>query len=134
MDVVQKISEVPADAGGRARPSASSIKSVDDPRHAAAGAGAVLDGNRRRSSRTTAPCSTPSPGAITIEFFPDKAPEHVRNFLRLAQAGVYDGTAFHRVVRGFVVQSGALNTRGPLTEKQQSSCTRCSRSSTTRST
>jgi peptidyl-prolyl cis-trans isomerase B (cyclophilin B) len=43
----------------------------------------------------------------------------VRNFLRLAQAGVFDGTAFHRVVRGFVVQTGALNTRGPLTEKQQ---------------
>jgi cyclophilin family peptidyl-prolyl cis-trans isomerase len=60
-----------------------------------------------------------SMGAITIAFMPDKAPEHVRNFLRLAQAGVYDGTAFHRVVRGFVVQTGALNTRGPLTEKQQ---------------
>jgi peptidyl-prolyl cis-trans isomerase B (cyclophilin B) len=58
-------------------------------------------------------------GAITIEFFPDKAPEHVRNFLRLAQAGVYDGTSFHRVVRGFVIQGGYLTTRGPLTEKQQ---------------
>ena len=45
--------------------------------------------------------------------------EHVRNFLQLAQAGVLDGTAFHRVVRGFVVQTGALDTRGPLTEKQQ---------------
>jgi cyclophilin family peptidyl-prolyl cis-trans isomerase len=43
----------------------------------------------------------------------------VRNFFRLAQAGVFDGTAFHRVVPGFVVQTGALNTRGPLSEKQQ---------------
>jgi peptidyl-prolyl cis-trans isomerase B (cyclophilin B) len=60
-----------------------------------------------------------SAGPITVEFFPDKAPEHVRNFLRLASAGVFDGTAFHRVVRGFVVQTGWLNTRGPLTEKQQ---------------
>ncbi len=60
-----------------------------------------------------------SMGTITIAFMPDKAPEHVRNFLRLAQAGVYDGTSFHRVVRGFVVQTGALNTRGVLTEKQQ---------------
>jgi peptidyl-prolyl cis-trans isomerase B (cyclophilin B) len=58
-------------------------------------------------------------GAITIGFMPDKAPEHVRNFLRLAQAGVYEGTSFHRVVRGFVIQTGALNTRGALTEKQQ---------------
>jgi cyclophilin family peptidyl-prolyl cis-trans isomerase len=60
-----------------------------------------------------------SMGAITIGFMSDKAPEHVRNFLRLAQAGVYDGTSFHRVVRGFVIQTGALNTRGSLTEKQQ---------------
>ena len=58
-------------------------------------------------------------GAVTIGFTPGVAPEHVRNFLQLAQAGVLDGTAFHRVVRGFVVQTGALNTRGPLTEKQQ---------------
>jgi peptidyl-prolyl cis-trans isomerase B (cyclophilin B) len=60
-----------------------------------------------------------SMGTITISFMPDKAPEHVRNFLRLAAAGVYDGTSFHRVVHGFVVQAGALNTRAPLTEKQQ---------------
>ncbi len=60
-----------------------------------------------------------SAGSITVEFFPDKAPEHVRNFLRLASLGVYDGTSFHRVVRGFVIQTGALTSRGPLTEKQQ---------------
>ncbi len=60
-----------------------------------------------------------SAGSITVEFFADKAPEHVRNFLRLASAGVFDGTAFHRVVRGFVIQTGALTSRGPLTEKQQ---------------
>ena len=56
---------------------------------------------------------------MTIGFTPGVAPEHVRNFLQLAQAGVFDGTAFHRVVRGFVVQTGALDTRGPLTDKQQ---------------
>ena len=73
-----------------------------------------------------------SAGPITIEFFRDKAPEHVRNFLRLAQSGVYDGTAFHRVVRGFVVQAGALNTRGAADrEAADSTCTTCSRSSTT---
>jgi peptidyl-prolyl cis-trans isomerase B (cyclophilin B) len=58
-------------------------------------------------------------GPITLEFMPDKAPGHVRAFLRLAQAGVFDATAFHRVVPGFVVQAGSLDTRGPLTEKQQ---------------
>lgn len=58
-------------------------------------------------------------GAITVELLPQKAPEHVRNFLRLSSAGVYDGTAFHRVVRGFMIQAGSLDTRGPLDERQQ---------------
>ena len=59
-------------------------------------------------------------GEITIEFTPDKAPEHVRNFLRLASAGVYDGTSWHRVVKGFVVQTGHMPTRRePLVESQQ---------------
>ena len=51
---------------------------------------------------------------------PTRRPTHVRQFLRLAQAGVYDGMAFHRVAPGFVIQTGALTTRAaPLTEKQQ---------------
>jgi len=61
-----------------------------------------------------------SAGDITLEFTPDKAPEHVRNFLRLASAGVYDGTSWHRVVKGFVVQTGHMPTRhAPLDESQQ---------------
>jgi cyclophilin family peptidyl-prolyl cis-trans isomerase len=59
-------------------------------------------------------------GDIGIEFTPGKAPEHVRNFLRLAAAGVYDGTSWHRVVKGFVIQTGHLPTRRePLNEEQQ---------------
>ena len=59
-------------------------------------------------------------GEVTLEFIPDRAPGHVRNFLRLARLGVYDGTAFHRVVPGFVVQTGALTSRkAPLTQKQR---------------
>ena len=61
-----------------------------------------------------------SMGDITLSFTPDKAPFHVRNFLRLAQAGVYDGMGFHRVVKGFVIQSGHLPTRtAPLGEAQE---------------
>ena len=52
-----------------------------------------------------------SVGNITFQFFPDKATNHVRNFLRLASVGFYDGTAFHRVVKGFVIQGGFLPTR-----------------------
>lgn len=59
-------------------------------------------------------------GEITLSFTPDQAPMHVRNFLRLAQAGVYDGMSFHRVVKGFVIQSGHLPTRtAQLGETQQ---------------
>ena len=59
-------------------------------------------------------------GDITLEFAPDKAPNHVRQFLRLAAVGVYDGTAFHRIVPGFVIQGGHLPTRPePLDERQQ---------------
>ena len=59
-------------------------------------------------------------GNITVEFMPDKAPNHVRNFLRLAQAGVYDGMGFHRVVKGFVAQTGYLPSRAePLSENQE---------------
>jgi peptidyl-prolyl cis-trans isomerase B (cyclophilin B) len=62
-----------------------------------------------------------SMGDITIEVLPDRAPNHVRQFLRLAAAGVYDGTAIHRVVPGFVAQGGHLPTRRePLDERQQS--------------
>jgi peptidyl-prolyl cis-trans isomerase B (cyclophilin B) len=58
-------------------------------------------------------------GPITIEFFPDKAPNTVRQFMRLAAAGVYNGMAFHRVAPGFVIQTGALASRpAALTEKQ----------------
>jgi peptidyl-prolyl cis-trans isomerase B (cyclophilin B) len=61
-----------------------------------------------------------SAGAITIEFLPDKAPETVRQFLRLADAAIYNGMAFHRVAPGFVIQTGALSSRQtPLTERQQ---------------
>ena len=60
-------------------------------------------------------------GDLTLEFFPDRAPNHVRQFLRLASSGVYDGTSFHRVVKGFVAQTGHLPTRRePLNERQQS--------------
>ena len=59
-------------------------------------------------------------GDITIEFTPDKAPEHVRQFLRLASAGVFDGTSWHRVVKGFVIQTAHMPTRRePLNETQQ---------------
>jgi peptidyl-prolyl cis-trans isomerase B (cyclophilin B) len=117
MDVVQKISEVPASPEGMAteRIVITDVTIRDKP---PAEPEPFAEATAADLARYRAVLDT-SVGPITLEFFADKAPEHVRNFLRLAQAGVFDGTSFHRVVRGFVVQTGALSSRAPLTEKQQ---------------
>ncbi len=61
-------------------------------------------------SKTTVVLST-NYGNMTLAFYPEKAPNHVRNFLKLAQSGFYDGTKFHRVLSGFMIQGGCPNTR-----------------------
>jgi peptidyl-prolyl cis-trans isomerase B (cyclophilin B) len=45
-------------------------------------------------------------GEIKIRFYPDDAPRHVENFIKLVKMGFYDGTTFHRVVPGFIIQGG----------------------------
>ena len=50
-------------------------------------------------------------GDITMKFFYDKAPHHVQNFVDLAASGFYDGTMFHRVIPGFMIQGGDPNTK-----------------------
>jgi peptidyl-prolyl cis-trans isomerase B (cyclophilin B) len=52
-------------------------------------------------------------GNIEVEFFNDKAPGHVKNFLDLARKGFYDSTTFHRVIPGFMIQGGDPNTKDP---------------------
>ncbi|HEY3384415.1 MAG TPA: peptidylprolyl isomerase [Vicinamibacterales bacterium] len=116
--IVQKISEAPVDDKGKAldRIEITSVTVRDKP----------VEGPEPFSRESIEELSgyqvvlETSAGAITLALRPDKAPEHVRNFLRLASAGVYDGTAFHRVVKGFVIQTGAMNgRREPLGERQQ---------------
>ena len=51
-------------------------------------------------------------GNIELRFFPDDAPKHVDNFLTLARSGFYDGTIFHRVIPGFMIQGGDPLTKG----------------------
>jgi peptidyl-prolyl cis-trans isomerase B (cyclophilin B) len=117
IDVAQKISQSAVDADGKASDriviTDVTIRDAPPPETEPFSTETAADLARYRAVLET------SLGPITVAFFPDKAPEHVRNFLRLAESGVFDGTSFHRVVRGFVVQTGALNTRGPLTEKQR---------------
>jgi len=50
-------------------------------------------------------------GDMDIVFFPEKAPKHVDNFIALAKSGFYNGTIFHRVIPGFMIQGGDPNTK-----------------------
>jgi cyclophilin family peptidyl-prolyl cis-trans isomerase len=63
-------------------------------------------------------------GDITIELYPEKAPQTVENFLQYVEDDFYEGTIFHRVIPGFVLQGGGLtpdmerkSTRGPVTNE-----------------
>ncbi|MDH4163263.1 MAG: peptidylprolyl isomerase [Nitrospirota bacterium] len=52
-------------------------------------------------------------GNITLKFFPDVAPGHVKNFIDLAKNGTYDNTVFHRVIPGFMIQGGDPTSKDP---------------------
>jgi peptidyl-prolyl cis-trans isomerase B (cyclophilin B) len=57
-----------------------------------------------------------SAGEMTVEFWPDVAPKTVENFKTLAKKGFYDGTAFHRIIKGFMIQGGDPLTKDPTAE------------------
>ena len=57
-----------------------------------------------------------SEGTMVIEFWPDVAPNTVENFKKLARQGFYDGTCFHRIMKGFMIQGGDPNTKDPAKE------------------
>lgn len=57
-----------------------------------------------------------SEGEMVAEFWTDVAPKTVENFKKLARDGFYDGTAFHRIVKGFMIQGGDPNTKDPEKE------------------
>jgi peptidyl-prolyl cis-trans isomerase B (cyclophilin B) len=115
--VVTLISEAPVDAAGKAteRVEMTSVTIRDAPP-----AGVVLFATETAAelAQFRAVLET-SLGNITLEFLPDKAPNHVRNFLRLASAGVYDRTAFHRVVPGFMIQTGYLGSKQLVMDEAQ---------------
>jgi peptidyl-prolyl cis-trans isomerase B (cyclophilin B) len=115
IEVLQKISETPVDDKGvvTERVEIRRVTIRDTPAEPFVTETAAELGTHRAVLDT-------SSGRITVEFFVDKAPNTVRQFMRLAAAGVYNGMAFHRVAPGFVIQTGALSSRtAPLTAKQQ---------------
>jgi peptidyl-prolyl cis-trans isomerase B (cyclophilin B) len=83
-------------------------------------------------STTPTPTMTPSPspaqkevaifktseGEMVAEFWPDVAPNTVENFKKLARSGFYDGTAFHRIIKGFMAQGGDPLTKDPSKESR----------------
>src|ERR1700709_1587181 len=115
LDVLQKISETPVDEKGMATERIETRHTtIRDPPWAPFITESASELGAYRAVLDS------SAGPITIEFFVDKAPNTVRQFMRLAAAGVYNGMAFHRVAPGFVIQTGALSSRAaPLTSKQQ---------------
>jgi len=115
IEVLQKISEAPVDEKGvvSERIEIKHVAIRDTPAEPFVTESAQELGAYRAVLDTSA-------GPIAVEFFTDKAPGTVRQFMRLAASGVYNGMAFHRVAPGFVIQTGALSSRvAPLTEKQQ---------------
>jgi peptidyl-prolyl cis-trans isomerase B (cyclophilin B) len=120
--IVTKISEAPADPAGRAadRIEIASVTIRDAPPSGVEpfSTESVADLARYRGVLET------SLGNISIEFLPGKAPNHVRNFLRLADAGVYDQMTFHRVVPGFMVQTGYLGSKQVVMDDAQQTLVR----------
>jgi peptidyl-prolyl cis-trans isomerase B (cyclophilin B) len=57
-------------------------------------------------------------GDMVVEFWPDVAPKTVENFKKLAKQGFYDGTCFHRVIKGFMIQGGDPKTKFPDKESE----------------
>jgi peptidyl-prolyl cis-trans isomerase B (cyclophilin B) len=64
----------------------------------------------KKMSGTTATIETKF-GKIKLKFFPDVAPNHVNNFIELSKKGFYDGTTFHRVIPGFMIQGGDIESK-----------------------
>ena len=69
-------------------------------------------GEIRKMADTKAVISTKF-GKIELRFFPDAAPNHVDNFIELAKKGFYEGTTFHRIIPGFMIQGGDTNSKNP---------------------
>lgn len=105
IEVVDRISMVPADGEQKTVDPVKILSVKIEPKREEPFKDATVDEMRKEVIlRTTF-------GDITLALDPALAPEHCRNFLKLVQTGWYDRTAFHRIIKGFVVQGGLGNTR-----------------------
>ena len=107
MDVVEAISKRPLDAAGNTETPVRILKVTFEKKKVEPFLNATPEEMRRTVTLKT------TLGVIKIAMQPDWAPNHVRNFLKLVSTGWYNGTAFHRVAKDFVVQGGMGDTRLP---------------------
>ena len=105
MDVVEKISQVMADANGMTDKPVRILKITIEKKREEPFVNASVDEMRKTVTLKT------TLGNIKIKMEPDWAPENVRNFLKLTQSGWYNGTVFHRIAKDFVVQGGTAPGR-----------------------
>ena len=103
--MVERISRVAVDASGVTETPVRIVKVTIEPKKVEPFLNASIEELHRTVTLKT------TLGSIRIRMEPDWAPNHVRNFLKLTATGWYNGTAFHRVVKGFVVQGGMGDTR-----------------------
>ena len=118
MEIVEQISAVDANANGlpnaRVEIKSVTIRDTPPPPVVPFSTETVAELAQYRAVLQT------TKGEIVLKMRPDLAPETVRHFLRMSQAGLYDVTLFHRVVKGFVIQTGSVAFRAtPLTRTQQ---------------
>ena len=105
LDVVEKISQVPVDAQGVTVKPVRIVKVTIEKKKVEPFLNATVEELRRTVTLKT------TLGTLKIRMEPDWAPNHVRNFLKLTETGWYNGTAFHRLIKGFVAQGGMPDTR-----------------------
>src|SRR5580698_7182137 len=105
MDVVERISQVPAGENGFAEQPVRILKIAIENKKVQPYLTASPDEMRKTVTLKT------TLGSIKIKMEPDWAPTSVRNFLKLVSTGWYDGTAFHRIAKDFVVQGGTAGQR-----------------------
>ncbi len=105
MDVVERISQLPVDQGGLTEKPIRIVNvTIEKKKVQQYVNAAVAELHKTVTMKTTL-------GTLKIQMEPDWAPNHVRNFLMLVDTGWYNGTAFHRVIPGFMAQGGMPNTR-----------------------
>ncbi len=105
MDLVERISQTPVDANGVTVKPIRILKITIEKKKVEPFLTSSLDELRKAITLKT------TLGSMKLQMEPDWAPNHVRNFLMLASTGWFNGTPFHRIAKGFVVQGGMGHTR-----------------------